>query len=76
MRKKEKKCKGLQLKEWTTFLLVSRKRTLFYTEQLDPGCWYKFIYLMTYSVDPDLLASSGSTLFAKAGHIRVLRDQA
>ena len=35
---------------------------------------------MTYSVDPDQLASeeakwSGSTLFAKTGHIRVQQDQ-
>ena len=37
--------------------------------------WYKFKYLMVNSEDPDLLASEevtrcGSTLFAKAGHIR------
>ena len=43
---------------------------------LDPGCWYKFTYLKTNSADPDQLASeeanwSGSTLFAKAGHIQV-----
>ena len=25
---------------------------------LDPGCWYKFTYCMTYSADPDQLASS------------------
>ena len=35
---------------------------------LDSGCWYKLTYLMPNSVDPDQLAS---TLFAKAGHIRV-----
>ena len=37
---------------------------------LDPGCWYKFTYLMTNSADPDQLASeeaswSGTILFAK-----------
>ena len=46
---------------------------------LDPGCWYKFTYQMANSVDPDQLAASeaswsGSTLFAKAGHIRVQQD--
>ena len=40
----------------------------------------KFTYLMTNSVDPDQLASSedncsGSTLFAKAGHIPVQQDK-
>ena len=30
---------------------------------------------MSNSAYPDQLASSGSTLFAKAGHIRVHRDQ-
>ena len=39
---------------------------------LDPGCWYKFTYLMANSADPDQLASSeanwsGSTLFVKTG---------
>ena len=43
---------------------------------LDQSCSYKFIYLMTNRADPDQLASeeanwSGSTLFAKAGYIRV-----
>ena len=47
---------------------------------LDPDCWYKFTYLMANSADPDQLASSeanwsGSTLFAKAGHIRVQQDE-
>ena len=42
---------------------------------LDPGWWYKFKYWMANSTDPDQLASSeanwsGSTLFAKSGHIR------
>ena len=46
----------------------------------DPGCCYKFTYLMANSADPDQLASSedswsGSTLFAKAGHIRVQQDK-
>ena len=41
---------------------------------LDPDCWYKSAYLMANSADPDQLASeeanrSGSTLFAKAGHL-------
>ena len=41
---------------------------------LDPDCWYKFTNLMTNSADPDQLASSeanwsGSTLFAKTGHV-------
>ena len=41
-------------------------------------CWYKFTYWMANSTDPDQLASSeanwsGSTLFAKAGHVRGLR---
>ena len=41
---------------------------------LDPYCWYKFTHLMTNSADPDQLASSeanwsGSTLFAKTGHV-------
>ena len=44
---------------------------------LDPDCYYKFIHLMANSVYLDKLASSeanwsGSTLFAKAGYIRVL----
>ena len=47
---------------------------------LEPGCWYKFTYWMPNSADPDQLASSeanwsGSTLFAKAGYIRVQQDQ-
>ena len=42
----------------------------------DLDCRYKFTYLMANSADPDQLASSkanwsGSTLFAKAGHIQV-----
>ena len=46
---------------------------------LDPGCFYKFTYLMANSADPDHLASeeanwSGSTLFAKARHILVQQD--
>ena len=45
---------------------------------LDPGCWYKFTYLMANSADPDQLASSeanwsGSILFAKAEYIRSIR---
>ena len=41
---------------------------------------YKFTYLMANSADPDQLASSeanwsGSTLFAKAGYIRVQQDK-
>ena len=44
------------------------------------GCWYTFTYWMTNSADPDQLASSeanwsGSTLFAKAGYIRVKQDK-
>ena len=46
---------------------------------LDPDCCYKFTYLMANSADPDQLASSanwsGSTLFAKAGYIRVQQDK-
>ena len=47
---------------------------------LDQGCWYRFTYWMTNSADPDQLASSeanwsGSTLFAKAGYIRVQQDK-
>ena len=43
-------------------------------------CCYKFVYLMANSADPDQLASleanwSGSTLFAKAGYIRVQQDK-
>ena len=46
----------------------------------NPGCWYKFTYLMANSADPDQLASSeanwsGSTLFAKTGHIWVSRTR-
>ena len=45
----------------------------------DPGCWYKFKYLMTNCADPDKLASkeatlSGSTLFVKAGYIWIQQD--
>ena len=41
---------------------------------LDQGFWQKLTYLMTNSADPDQLASSeanwsGSTLFAKTGHV-------
>ena len=44
------------------------------------GCLYKFTFLMINSADRDQLASSeanwsGSTLFAKAGHIRVQQDK-
>ena len=47
---------------------------------LDLEYCYKFIYLMANSADPDQLASieanwSGSTLFAKAGHIWVQQDK-
>ena len=47
---------------------------------LDPNCCYKFTYLMANSADPDQLASSeanrsGSTLFAKEGHIWVQQDK-
>ena len=47
---------------------------------LDPDCCYKFTYLMANSADPDQLASSeanwsGSTLFAKAGYIRVQQNK-
>ena len=47
---------------------------------LDPDCWYRFTYLMANSADPDQLASSeaswsGTTLFAKAGYIRVQQDK-
>ena len=46
----------------------------FHIKLLDPSCWYKFTYWITNSADPDQLTSSetnwsGSTLFAKAGHI-------
>ena len=46
---------------------------------LDLDYCYKFKYFMAYSTDPDQLASaeanwSGSTLFAKAGYIRVQQD--
>ena len=45
-----------------------------------PDYWYKFTLLMANSEDPDQVASSeanwsGSTLFAKAGHIRVQQDK-
>ena len=48
---------------------------------LDPGCWYKFTHFITNSADPDQLACweeakwPGSTLFAKAGYIRVQQDE-
>ena len=47
---------------------------------LNLDCCYKFIYLMANSADPDQLASSeanwsGSTLFAKAGYVRVQQDK-
>ena len=47
---------------------------------LDLGCWYEFTYWMANSADPDQLASSeanwsGSTLFAKVGHIWVQQDK-
>ena len=46
---------------------------------LDPDSCYKFTYLLPNSAYPDQLASSeanwsGSTLFAKAGHIQVQQD--
>ena len=46
----------------------------------DPDCWLLFTYLMANSAEPDQLASSeanwsGSTLFAKAGYIRVQQDK-
>ena len=48
-----------------------------------PGCWYKFTYWMTDSADPDPLFFScsseanwsGSTLYAKTGHVQVQQDQ-
>ena len=48
--------------------------------EADPDWSYKFTYLMANSADPDQLASSeanwsGSTLFAKAGYIRVQQDK-
>ena len=47
---------------------------------IDLGCLYKFTYFVTNSANPDQLASeeanwSRSTLFAKAGPIRVQKDQ-
>ena len=47
---------------------------------LDPDYCYLLKCLMTISADLDQLASSeanwsGSTLFAKAGHIRVQQDK-
>ena len=47
---------------------------------LDADCCYRFTYLMTNSADPGPLASSeanwsGSTLFAKAGYIRIQQDK-
>ena len=47
---------------------------------LDLDYCYNFTYLMANSADPDQLASSeakwsGSTLFAKAGYIRVQQDK-
>ena len=46
----------------------------------DPDCCYEFTFLMANSADPDQLASeeanwSWSTLFAKAGYIRVQQDK-
>ena len=47
---------------------------------LDLDYCYIFTYLMVNSADPDQMASeeanwSGSTLFAKAGYIRVQQDK-
>ena len=55
------------------FLIFSQFRLLY------PDYWHKYTYLMANSVDPDQLASSeakwsGSTLFAKAGYIRIQQD--
>ena len=49
------------------------------SEYLIQVVWYKLEYWMANSAAPDQLASSeancsGSTLFAKAGHIRVQQD--
>ena len=68
----------------TLVLLNKLRATLPFNSQpirsLDPDCCYKFTYFMANSADPDLLASSeanrsGSTLFAKAGHIRSQQDK-
>ena len=66
-------CQAEWIKMLCPLLIFSQIRLL------DPSCWYKFTYLMTNSTDPDQLASkeanwSGSTLFAKAGHIWVQQD--
>ena len=50
------------------------------SDYLDLGCWYKFTYLLTNSVDPDQLASLeanwfGSALFAKRGHFQIQQAQ-
>ena len=50
------------------------------SDYLIQGCCYKITYLMANSAEPDQLASSeanwsGSTLFAKAGYIRVQQDK-
>ena len=50
------------------------------SDYFDPEYWYKFIYLMANSADPDQLASSEanwsrSTLFAKAWHIQIQQDK-
>ena len=59
---------------------MPRPLLIFSQSDYDPGCWYKFKYWIANSVDPDQLASSeanqsGSTLFTKAGHIRVKQDK-
>ena len=68
-----------------TFVLLNKLRChahfKFSANQiLDPDCCYKFTYFMANSADPDQLASSeanwsGSTMFAKAGYIRVQQDK-
>ena len=65
-----------------TLVLLNKLRCHAYFQPIklfDLACCYKFTYLMANSADPDQLASSeanwsGSTLFAKAGHIQIQQD--
>ena len=76
--------KGLILCTLLTLVMLNKDAMLSFNFQpirlLDPGCRYKkFTHFMTNSADLDQLASSeanlsGSTLFAKAGHIWVQQD--
>ena len=58
-------------------MVVKEKKILVRTLLLDPNYCYKFTYLMANSVNPISSEAnwSGSTLFAKAGYIRVQQDK-